>query len=108
MPREPARREPAVRLEPTSEPHVDEDGWAIAAVDDYDNRDQLWKVQEAQLLTVPFVPTISGIPEIIYDLQSGRYFITALSNEDKITDFKIDFKDDYFSPNNLNHKSQTK
>ena len=88
--------------------YVDEDGWAIAAVDDYDNRDQLWKVQEAQLLTVPFVPTISGIPEIIYDLQSGRYFITALSNEDKITDFKIDFKDDYFSPNNLNHKSQTK
>jgi hypothetical protein len=88
--------------------YVDEDGWAIAAVDDYDNRDQLWKVQEAQLLTVPFVPTVSGIPEIIYDLQSGRYFVTALQNEDKITDFKIDFKDDYFSPNNLNHKSQTK
>ena len=88
--------------------YVDEDGWAIAAVDDYDNRDQLWKVQEAQLLTVPFVPTISGIPEIIYDLQSGRYFVTALTNEDKITDFKIDFKDDYFSPSNLAHKSQTK
>jgi hypothetical protein len=88
--------------------YVDEDGWAIAAVDDYDNRDQLWKVQEAQLLTVPFVPTISGIPELIYDLQSGRYFVTALTNEDKITDFKIDFKDDYFSPNNLQHKSQTK
>ena len=38
----------------------------------------------------------------------GRYFVTALSNEDKISDFKIDFKDDYFSPNNLAHKSQTK
>ena len=88
--------------------YVDEDSWAIAAVDDYDNRDQLWKVQEAQLITVPFVPTVTGIPEIIYDLQSGRYFITALQNEDKISDFKIDFKDDYFSPNNLNHKSQTK
>jgi hypothetical protein len=88
--------------------YVDEDSWAIAAVDDYDNRDQLWKVQEAQLLTVPFVPTVTGIPEIIYDLQSGRYFLTALTNEDKISDFKIDFKDDYFSPNNLNHKSQTK
>lgn len=88
--------------------YVDEDSWAIAAVDDYDNRDQLWKVQEAQLITVPFVPTVTGIPEIIYDLQSGRYFITALSNEDKISDFKVDFKDDYFSPNNLNHKSQTK
>jgi hypothetical protein len=88
--------------------YVDEDGWAIAAVDDYDNRDQLWKVQEGQLLTVPFVPTISGIPEIIYDLQSGRYFITALQNEDKISDFKVEFKDDYFSPSNLGHKSQSK
>lgn len=88
--------------------YVDEDSWAIAAVDDYDNRDQLWKVQEAQLISVPFVPTVTGIPEIIYDLQSGRYFVTALQNEDKISDFKIDFKDDYFSPNNLNHKSQTK
>ena len=88
--------------------YVDEDSWAVAAVDDYDNRDQLWKVQEAQLITVPFVPTVTGIPEIIYDLQSGRYFVTALQNEDKISDFKIDFKDDYFSPNSLNHKSQTK
>lgn len=88
--------------------YVDEDSWAIAAVDDYDTRDQLWKVQEAQLISVPFVPTVTGIPEVIYDLQSGRYFVTALSNEDKITDFKISFKDDYFSPGSLNRKSQTK
>ncbi|GAC1626050.1 MAG: hypothetical protein NVS9B10_13630 [Nevskia sp.] len=88
--------------------YVDEDSWAIAAVDCYDNRDQLWKVQEAQLISVPFVPTVTGIPEVINDLQSGRYFVTALQNEDKISDFKIDFKDDYFSPGNLNHKSQTK
>ncbi|MFP5306090.1 MAG: DUF1329 domain-containing protein [Gammaproteobacteria bacterium] len=71
--------------------YVDEDSWAVAVVDCYDNRDQLWKVQEAQLLTVPFVPTVTGIPEIIYDLQSGRYFVTALQNEDRISDFKIDF-----------------
>ena len=86
--------------------YVDEDSWAIAAVDAYDNRDQLWKVQEAQLISVPFVPTVTGIPEIIYDLQSGRYFVTALSNEDKISDFNISFKDDYFSPGSLNRKSQ--
>ncbi|WP_295688356.1 DUF1329 domain-containing protein [uncultured Nevskia sp.] len=88
--------------------YVDEDSWAIAAVDDYDTRDQLWKVQEAQLISVPFVPTVTGIPEVIYDLQSGRYFVTALSNEDKISDFKISFKDDYFSPGSLNRKSQSK
>ncbi len=85
--------------------YIDEDGWAIAVVDCYDNRDQLWKVQEAHLLSFPFVPTVSGIPEVIYDLQSGRTFITTMVNEDKIVDFKIDYKDDYFSPANLSHKS---
>lgn len=88
--------------------YVDEDSWAIAAVDAYDNRDQLWKVQEAQLISVPFVPTVTGIPEIIYDLQSGRYFVTALQNEDKISDFKVNFKDDEFSPGSLSRKSRTK
>ncbi|WP_439638320.1 DUF1329 domain-containing protein [Nevskia sp.] len=88
--------------------YVDEDSWAIAAVDAYDNRDQLWKVQEAQLISVPFVPTVTGIPEIIYDLQSGRYFVTALQNEDKISDFKISFKDDEFSPGSLSRKSRNK
>ncbi|WP_248679802.1 DUF1329 domain-containing protein [Sinimarinibacterium sp. CAU 1509] len=88
--------------------YVDEDSWAIAAVDCYDNRDQLWKVQEGQLITVPFVPTVTAIPEIIYDLQSGRYFVTALQNEDKISDFKIDFNDRDFAPNGLARKAQSK
>ena len=86
--------------------YVDEDGWAIAAVDCYDNRDQLWKVQESELVTAPFIPILTGVAEIIYDLQSGRYFVTALQNEDKFVDFKIDFKDEYFSPNDLNRRAQ--
>ncbi|MGH8457208.1 MAG: DUF1329 domain-containing protein, partial [Stenotrophobium sp.] len=57
--------------------YVDEDSWAIAAVDCFDNRGALWKVQEADLLSLPFIPTTTGIPEIIYDLQSHRYFVTA-------------------------------
>ncbi|MFA5939323.1 MAG: DUF1329 domain-containing protein [Sinimarinibacterium sp.] len=88
--------------------YVDEDSWAVAAVDCYDNRDELWKVQEAQLLTVPFVPTVTGIPEVIYDLQSGRYFVTALQNEDKISDFKISFDDKDFAPNGLARKAQSR
>ncbi|MGH8460685.1 MAG: DUF1329 domain-containing protein, partial [Stenotrophobium sp.] len=61
--------------------YVDEDSWSIAAVDCYDNRGALWKVQEADLLSLPFIPTTTGIPEIIYDLQSHRYFVTAMVNE---------------------------
>ncbi len=88
--------------------YVDEDSWAVAVVDCYDNRDQLWKVQEAQLLTVPFVPTVTGIPEIIYDLQSGRYFVTALQNEDRISDFKIKLEDKDFAPNGLTRRAQSR
>ncbi|HVT36510.1 MAG TPA: DUF1329 domain-containing protein [Nevskiaceae bacterium] len=88
--------------------YVDEDSWSIAAVDCYDARDQLWKVQEAHLITAPFVPTVTGVPELIYDLQSKRYFATAMQNEDNITDFKIDFPDSYFDPANLKRKARSK
>lgn len=78
--------------------YVDEDSWSIAAVDGYDNRDQLWKFQESYLITFPFVPTTTGAPELIADLQSGRYFVTALTNEDRISDFEVKFKDREFKP----------
>lgn len=86
--------------------YVDEDSWAIAAVDDYDNRDQLWKVQEGHLISVPFVPTVTAIPEIIYDLQSGRYFVTALMNEDRTSDFDVKLDDKQFAPNALSQRAQ--
>lgn len=88
--------------------YLDEDSWSIAVVDCYDNRGEMWKVQEAHLLTVPFIPTISGIPEIIYDLQSKRYFVTTMTNEDAISDFEISYTDDYFSPASLKRKARSK
>ncbi|MGB0955061.1 MAG: DUF1329 domain-containing protein [Panacagrimonas sp.] len=88
--------------------YVDEDSWSIAAVDCYDGRGQLWKVQEAHLITAPFVPTVTGSPEIIYDLQSTRYFVTALTNEDKISDFKISYADSEFKPASLRKKARRK
>ncbi len=88
--------------------YVDEDSWSIAVVDCYDNRDQMWKVQEAHLITVPFVPTVTGAPETIYDLQTGRYFLTALTNEDETSDFEIEYKDNYFTPANLKRKARRK
>ena len=88
--------------------YVDEDSWSIAAVDCYDGRGELWKVQEAHLITAPFVPTVTGSPEIIYDLQSTRYFVTALTNEDKISDFKISYADSEFKPASLRKKARRK
>lgn len=88
--------------------YIDEDSWAIAMVDCYDNRGELWKVQEAHLLTAPFIPTVSGVPELLYDLQSKRYFVTALTNEDEIVDFNISYEDKMFMPSNLKRMSRLK
>ncbi len=88
--------------------YLDEDSWAIAVVDCYDTRGELWKVQEAHLLTVPFIPTVTGIPETIYDLQSRRYFLTALTNEDAISDFEVEYRDSEFKPAALKKKARTK
>ncbi|MGQ0698508.1 MAG: DUF1329 domain-containing protein [Panacagrimonas sp.] len=88
--------------------YLDEDSWSIAIVDCYDNRGELWKVQEAHLVTVPFIPTVTGIPETIYDLQTKRYFVTSLSNEDAISDFEVKYDDALFTPAALQKKARTK
>jgi hypothetical protein len=85
--------------------YIDEDSWSIAMVEGYDNRDQLWKVQEAHLLTIPFIPTVSGIPEVIYDLQTHRYFLTTMTNEDPISNFEITYDEKVFSPAALQRRA---
>ncbi|MEQ8798939.1 MAG: DUF1329 domain-containing protein [Salinisphaeraceae bacterium] len=86
--------------------YVDEDSWGIVAVDNYDARGELWRFQEGHMLTAPFVPTTTTTPEVIYDLKSGRYFITALTNEGKIPDFRIEYDGGYFGPNALKRKAR--
>ena len=88
--------------------YLDEDSWAVAAVDCYDARGELWKVQEAHLLTIPFIPTVSGIPETVYDLQSKRYFVTTMTNEDPYSDFEVVYDDALFTPGSLQRKAKNK
>jgi hypothetical protein len=86
--------------------YLDEDSWSIAAVDLYDSRGQLYKFQEAHLFVAPFIPTVTGVPELVYDFTNGKYFATALSNEDKVADFTMTFEDKYFTSNNLASKAK--
>lgn len=81
--------------------YVDEDSWSIAAVDCYDARGKLWQLQEAHLLPLPFIPTVTGLPEVIHDLQKGRYFVTTLINEEPIFDYDASYDDADFSPMRL-------
>ncbi len=65
--------------------YVDEDSWQILVVDCYDNRDQLWRVQEGHSISYYEVPTFWTTLELTYDLQSGRYLALGLDNEEPMT-----------------------
>jgi hypothetical protein len=84
--------------------YFDEDSWDLEAVDCYDNKDQLYKLQEGHLVYQSNIETATGVPEIIYDFQSGRYFITAAANEDTPNDFTVLYSPDYFSPESVQRK----
>ncbi|KEA63005.1 hypothetical protein ADIMK_2529 [Marinobacterium lacunae] len=78
---------------------IDEDSWQIAIADHYDGRGELWRVAEAHAF--PYrdaqVPWLTA--ETLYDLQSGRYLVGSLTNEEgKGFDFtqRFDYKD--FTP----------
>jgi len=77
--------------------YLDEDGWTIGMVDDYDNRDQLYQFQEGHIINAPNLLAATTVPEVIYHFTSGRYFITAAWNEDKPIDATASFNSDYFS-----------
>ncbi len=69
--------------------YLDEDSWQILAVDQYDNRDQLWRVSEAHAINLYNVPAIWTSLEVHTDLQAGRYLALGLNSENKPYEFNI-------------------
>lgn len=65
--------------------YIDEDSWQIIAVDCYDNRDQLWRVQEGFGINYYDEPNYWTTLEVTTDLQSGRYLALGLNNEEATT-----------------------
>ncbi|MBR9883084.1 MAG: DUF1329 domain-containing protein, partial [Oceanospirillales bacterium] len=61
---------------------IDEDSWQIAIADHYDGRGELWRVAEAHEFSYrdALVPWLTA--EVLYDLQSGRYLVSGLTNEE--------------------------
>ncbi len=62
--------------------YVDEDSWQIVAVDCYDGRGQLYRVQEGHVINFYEVPALWTVLETVYDLTSGRYLALGLDNEE--------------------------
>ena len=68
---------------------VDEDSWQILLIDQYDNRNQLWRVSEGHVINYYDVPTLWTALEVHTDLQTGRYLAIGLDNQYPPYDFDI-------------------
>ena len=78
--------------------YIDEDSWQILAMDQYDNRDQLWRVSEAHALNYYNVPSIWTALEVHTDLQAGRYLAIGLNSEFDPPKFGIDRSLEDYTP----------
>jgi hypothetical protein len=84
--------------------YIDEDSWAMGLVDIYDNRDQLWRWQEAHPLMLYDKPYPGVTAETVYDLLNNRYLVQALSNEAE--EFvEQEFPANYFDPANVSSQA---
>ncbi|WP_299183806.1 DUF1329 domain-containing protein [uncultured Neptuniibacter sp.] len=79
--------------------YIDEDSWQIAVVDHYDGRGELWRVGEAHQFQYRDANVSWLTAEALYDLQSGRYLVGSLTNEEgEGFDFTKRFKHKDFTP----------
>lgn len=81
--------------------YVDEDSWQILAVDQYDNRGDLWRVSEAHCINYYDVPTFWATLEVHIDLIAGRYLAIGLDNHMPMYDFSIERTEGDYSPGAL-------
>ncbi len=84
--------------------YVDEDSWQVVAVDQYDNRDQLWRVSEGHVINYYEIPAIWSTLEVHLDLQAGRYLAIGLDNEAKMYDFNIKRTLEDYTPSALRYE----
>lgn len=83
---------------------IDEDSWIVHVQDKYDNRDQLWRVDELHTLNYYDIPFVAAGLEVKHDLQSGRYIALSMRNEESIVYDRIPLTPADFTPDALRTK----
>jgi hypothetical protein len=84
--------------------YIDEDSWIIHAIDKYDNRDELWRYDELHSYGYYDVPFLAPGVEVKHDLQSGRYIVLSLRNEEKVVYQPLVRTAADFTPDSLRNK----
>lgn len=89
--------------------YLDEDSWIVLAQDMYDERNQFWRTAESHLITFSNVPVVVNGVQVHYDLQSRRYVIINMINEEKnMIEYDWEEKSSYFTPRQLQKFATTK
>ena len=78
--------------------YIDEDSWQVLSVDQYDNRDELWRVSEGFAINHYNVPNLWTTLEVHTDLQAGRYIAIGLTNDNEPYNFDAGFTSNEFTP----------
>jgi hypothetical protein len=85
--------------------YVDEDSWQILAIDCYDSRGQLYRVQEGHPINYYELPAINTDLELVMDLSNGRYLALGLQNEEpKSYDYSVKLTAADFQPSVLERR----
>ena len=86
--------------------YLDEDSYQIMLVDHYDGRGEMWRVSEAHSINYYEVPTFWSTLEAHYDLQSGRYVVNGLDNQDAINTFNVELSAGQYTPQALRKRGR--
>ncbi len=62
--------------------YLDEDSWLILMQDIYDERGEFWRYSESYARQYPQIPLLVNAMQTHYDLQSRRYVILNMTNEE--------------------------
>jgi len=82
--------------------YLDEDSWAIVEADFFDQQGQLWRTAQAHSYYHVTGQALVNAMEAIYDLRSGRYQLSGLTNEQpRPYAFDVRTSASYFSPGAL-------
>ncbi len=81
--------------------YIDEDSWQIVAIDQYDNRGELWRVSEGHGINYYDVPVYWTTLEVHTDLQAGRYLAIGMDNENDMYEFGIERSPADYTPSSL-------
>jgi hypothetical protein len=88
--------------------YLDEDSWQILLEDIYDVRDQFWRCAEAHAIQLYEVPSLINFTQVHYDLQSRRYALLNLSQEErKPVEYDFYQPPGYFTPAQLQRFATT-